>query len=171
MHSLGRCVNYSDSCALKGKILDFWISVVKYSSVLQGWRIVDNCSLNNFIFTVHSTHNSTNSNQVLTYLGCTLMHKILNDQSAPHLRASCEKPNDCNISYNLRNLETDLALPRPKTNFLKHIFKYSGAMLGNNHSYEAKTAQSLSKFKSKLASLPSAGLHYSPKIPAHQHIS
>ena len=43
-------------------------------------------------------------------------------------------------------------------------------MFWNNHSYEAKTAQSLSKFKSKLASLPSAGLHYSPKIPAHQHV-
>ena len=90
------------------------------------------------------------------------MYKILNDQSAPHLRASCEKPNDCNINYNLRNLETDLALSRPKTNFLKQ-----GAMLWNNHSYEAKTAQSFSKFKSKLASLPSAGLHYSLKIPAH----
>ena len=98
------------------------------------------------------------------------MYKILNDQSAPHLRAFCEKPNDCKINYNLRNLETDLALPTPKTNFLKHIFKYSGAILWNNHSYEAKTAQSLSKFKSKLTSLPSAGLHYSPKIPTHQHI-
>ena len=98
------------------------------------------------------------------------MYKILNDQSAPHLRASCKKSYYCNINYNLRNLETDLALPRPKTNFLKHIFKYSGAMLWNNHSYEAKTAQSLSKFKSKHASLPSAGLHHSPKILAHQHI-
>ena len=26
--------------------------------------------------------------------------------------------------YNLRNLETDLALPRPKTNFLRRSFKY-----------------------------------------------
>ena len=60
------------------------------------------------------------------------MYKILNDQSAPHLRASCEKPNDCNINYSLRNLETDLALPRPKANFLKQIFKYSGAMFWNN---------------------------------------
>ena len=38
-----------------------------FSSPLQGWRIIDNCSLNKFIFTVHGTHNSTNSNQVLTY--------------------------------------------------------------------------------------------------------
>ena len=82
------------------------------------------------------------------------MYKILNDQSAPHLKASWEKSNDYNINYNLRNLETDLALSRPKTNFLKQ-----GAMLWNNHSFP--------KFKSKLASLPSAGLHYSLKIPAH----
>ena len=37
------------------------------------------------------------------------MYKILNDQSAPHLRASILKLNDyTNINYNLRNLETDL---------------------------------------------------------------
>ena len=75
------------------------------------------------------------------------MYKILNDQSTPHLRASFTELNNTNINYNLRNIETDLALPRPKPYFLKHSFKYSGAMLWNNHSYKAKTAQSLSKFK------------------------
>ena len=34
------------------------------------------------------------------------------------------KLNNTNINYSLRNLETDLALPRPKTNFLRHSFKY-----------------------------------------------
>ena len=53
------------------------------------------------------------------------------------------KLNDTNINYNLRNIETDLALPRPYTDFLKRSFKYSGAMLWNNLFYEAKTAQSL----------------------------
>ena len=93
-----------------------------------------------------------------SHIKATLMYKIPNDQSAPHLRASLTKLNDTNINYDLRNFETDLkALPRPKTNFLKRSFKYSGAMLWNNLSCEAKTAQSLSKFKSKLVSLPSAG--------------
>ena len=46
----------------------------------------------------------------------SLMYKILKDQSAPHLRGSFVKPNEININYNLRNLETDLALPRPKKN-------------------------------------------------------
>ena len=67
----------------------------------------------------------------------TLMYKILNDLSAPQLSNSFIKLNDTNINYNLRNLETDLALPRPYTNFLKRSFKYSGAMLWNNLSYEA----------------------------------
>ena len=74
-----------------------------------------------------------------------------------HLRGSFTKLNDVNINYNLRNLETDLALSRLKTNFLKRCFKYSDAMLWNYLLYEANTAQSLSKFKSELASLPCAG--------------
>ena len=92
----------------------------------------------------------------------TLMYKILNDLSAPQLSNSFVKRNDTNINYNLRNIETDLALPRPYTNFLKGSFKHSGAMLWNNLSYEAKTAQSLSDFKRKLASsspMPSTGSH------------
>ena len=87
------------------------------------------------------------------YTKATLMYKILNDLSAPQLSNSFVKLNDSNINYNLRNIETDLALPKPNTNFLKRSFKYSGAMLWNNLSYEAKTAQSLSDFKHKLPCL------------------
>ena len=90
----------------------------------------------------------------------TLMYKILNDLSAPQPSKAFVKLNDTNINYNLRNIETDLALPRPYANFLKRSFKYSGAMFWNNLSYEAKTAQSLSDFKHKLASsspMPSTG--------------
>ena len=49
----------------------------------------------------------------------TLMYKILNDLSAPQLSKSFVKLNDTNVNYNLRNIETDLARPRPYTNFLK----------------------------------------------------
>lgn len=46
----------------------------------------------------------------------------------------------------------DVALPRPKTYFLKRSFKYRGmTMLWNNLSNQAKTVQLLSEFKSKLA--------------------
>ena len=80
----------------------------------------------------------------------------------PQLSNSFAKLNDTNVNYNLGNIETDLALPRPYTNFLKRSFKYSGAMLWNNLFYEAKSAQLLSDFTHKLASLPSmpcTGLH------------
>ena len=58
--------------------------------------------------------------------------KILSDQSAPlplQLSNFFLKLKDTNINYNLRNIETDLALPGPYTNFLKRSFKYSGAIL------------------------------------------
>ena len=84
----------------------------------------------------------------------TLMYKILNDLSAPKLSNSFVKLNNTNINYNLRNIESDVALPKPYTNFLKRSLKYSGAILWNKPSYEAKTAQSLSDFKHKLASSP-----------------
>ena len=92
----------------------------------------------------------------------TLMYKILNDLSASQLSNSFVKLNDDNINYNLSNIETDLALPRPYTNFLKRSFRYSVPILWSNLSYEAKTAQSLADFKHKLASspsMPSTGSH------------
>ena len=85
-----------------------------------------------------------------------LMYKILNEQSAPYLRDNVIKLKDTNKKYNLRNLETNLALPKPKTNFLKRSFKYDGAMLWNNLPNEAKMATSLYQFKRNVASLPFA---------------
>jgi hypothetical protein len=57
------------------------------------------------------------------------MYKILNEQSAPSLREKFIKIKDLNREYNLRSNDTDLALPKHKTNYLKRSFKYSGAML------------------------------------------
>ena len=90
----------------------------------------------------------------------TLMYKIFMiylppSSSPPQQSSSFVKLNHSNINYNVRNIETDLALPRPYKNFLRRSFKYSGAMLWNNLFYEAKTAQSVSDFKHKLASWPS----------------
>jgi hypothetical protein len=39
------------------------------------------------------------------------------------------KRNEAQISYNLRNIETDLTLPKPKTEHLKRTLWYSGAKL------------------------------------------
>ena len=85
------------------------------------------------------------------------MYKILKDLSAPQLNNYFAKVNDTNINYNLRNIETNLALPRPYTNFMKHSFEHSGAMLWNNFSYEARTAQSLTNLPPRLPGLSSTG--------------
>ena len=53
---------------------------------------------------------------------------------------------DLNRQYNLRNYDMDLALPKPKTNFLKRSFKYNASLLWNNLPLEAKTATSLHQF-------------------------
>ena len=44
------------------------------------------------------------------------MYKILNEQSAPSLGEKFIKIKDLNREYNLRSNDSDLALPKPKTN-------------------------------------------------------
>ena len=53
-------------------------------------------------------------------------------------------------SYILRSTDTDIALPKPRTEFLKKSLKYSGAKLWNSLSREAKEAQSISIFKQNI---------------------
>ena len=67
----------------------------------------------------------------------TLMYKILNDDTAPNLRNSFVRRNVDQTDYHLRNSATDLTLPKPKREFLKRSFKYSGAMLWNQLPNEA----------------------------------
>jgi hypothetical protein len=52
--------------------------------------------------------------------------------------------------YNLRNSYTDLALPKPRREFPKKGFKYSGAKLWNSLSREAKEARSIHIFKENI---------------------
>ena len=53
-------------------------------------------------------------------------------------------------SYRLRNTENKLALPQPRTNYLKKSFSYSGAKLWNSLSHDLRSAAPLNDFKSKL---------------------
>ena len=54
----------------------------------------------------------------------TLIYKILNDDTAPNLRRNVDQ-----TDHHFRNIETDLILPKPRIEFLKRSFNYSGAML------------------------------------------
>ena len=80
----------------------------------------------------------------------TLMYKILKINLSPSNSLALKKPNDSSTNHNLRNLENDLALPRPKTNFLKRSFKHSGAMRWNNLSYQAKQHDSIPNLKANM---------------------
>ena len=71
------------------------------------------------------------------------MYKILNDDTAPNLRNSFVRRNVEQTNYHLRNSATDLTLPKPKREFLKRSFKYSGAMLWNQLPNETKLAESI----------------------------
>ena len=67
------------------------------------------------------------------------------------------KLNDSNINYNLRNLETDLALSEGQRLISSNVsFKYSGAILWNSLSYEAKTSHNycFPNLKAKLSVCP-----------------
>ena len=77
----------------------------------------------------------------------TLMYKILNDYSASNLKKLLKRRNSLQTFYDLRNSQNDLDLPKPRREFLKKSFKYSGSRLWNNLSPEAKEAQSICSFK------------------------
>ena len=69
------------------------------------------------------------------------MNKILKHTALNLKESFCRSK--CQNTYNLWNNETDLALPKPKTEFLKKSLKYGSAMLWNYLSQEAKLSETL----------------------------
>ena len=73
-----------------------------------------------------------------------LMYKCINNLAPAYL---------CNLfvpripNYDFRNAEKKLLLPKPRTDYLKHSFSYSGAVLWNNLPEEIRTSNSLAFFK------------------------
>ena len=88
-----------------------------------------------------------------TWTAFVLLYKILNEQSAPSLRQAFVKNKDLNRDYDLRSNDNDLALPKPKTNFLKRSFSYSAAKLWNSLPSEVKEASSLYQFKRSISTM------------------
>ena len=60
------------------------------------------------------------------------LYKILNDYTAPNLKQLLIGSNSMPSSYILRSTDTDIGLPKPRREFLKKSFKYSGAKLWNS---------------------------------------
>ena len=77
----------------------------------------------------------------------TMVYKSLNGLAPDYLKSMFT--NRSTIStYSLRNCEGKLAVPLPRTNFLKNSFSYSGALLWNSLPINLRQAQSLASFKS-----------------------
>jgi hypothetical protein len=71
------------------------------------------------------------------------IYKILNNETAPNLKENVLKISDCPIIHQLRNSQTELVLPFPKSEFKKKTFSYSGATLWNNLPITAKQSNSM----------------------------
>jgi hypothetical protein len=72
----------------------------------------------------------TIANNRRKYLKSIFIYKILNyNETSPNLKENFLKISDCPIIHQLRNSQTDLVLPFPKSQFKKKTFSYSGATL------------------------------------------
>ena len=78
------------------------------------------------------------------------LYKVLENHTAPNLKDLFSRRNVSQNSYELRNSETDLSIKKPKTEFLKKTFGYSGAVLWNSLPQDVKMAESLISFKTKV---------------------
>ena len=76
-----------------------------------------------------------------------MVYKSLNGLAPDYLK-SMFTDRSATSTYSLRNCEGKLALPLPRTNFLKNSFSYSGAVLWNSLPTNLQQAQTLASFKS-----------------------
>ena len=74
----------------------------------------------------------------------TMVYKSIHGPAPDYLGSLFTKYNP---PYNLRNSENKLAVPLPRTNFLKNSFSYNGAVIWNSLSPELRQAKSLKSFR------------------------
>ena len=77
----------------------------------------------------------------------TLMFKTINELNPPYLHDLFKSRS---TGYNLRNSEHTLYVPKPRTNYGKRSFSYSGAMLWNELPQSVRAVRSLSQFKREI---------------------
>ena len=80
-----------------------------------------------------------------------MMFKILNGQTPDYLSNKFIFRNDT-TNYRLRNSEMRLALPQPRTDYVRKSFSYSGAALWNSLPADIRVSKTLGEFKTKLRS-------------------
>ena len=72
-----------------------------------------------------------------------LMYRTMNTLAPHRLYNICQNSNTMN-EYNLRGSSTSLFIPRPRTEFLKKSFSYSGAKIWNRKTSYVSFCQKLS---------------------------
>ena len=77
-----------------------------------------------------------------------LIFKLLNNLLSPNLGARIERRES---TYNLRNHDILISLPKPKTNFLKNSPLYSASKLFNSLTQEIRIITSFSLFSKALS--------------------
>ena len=78
------------------------------------------------------------------------MFKTINDLTPHYLRELFEF---FSTGYNLRNSENTLFVPKPRTNYGKRSFSYSGAVLWKELAQNVRVIGSLNQFKREIANL------------------
>ena len=89
------------------------------------------------------------------------MFKTLNHQSPEYLKGLF-KP--FSTDYSLRNSDNKLALPKPRTDFLKRNFCYSGGHLWNSLPSNARAIRSYTNFRNKIDRQLSSSYSHTAKI-------
>ena len=112
---------------------------------------------------ITKTGYETRSSELLSKLGwdklslrrekqkATFMFKTMSKLVPENIQKLFEKKN-IQLKYNIRNQESALVLPKPRTEYLKKCFSYSGAKLWNGLSSSTKTARTVSQFKKQIES-------------------
>ena len=77
------------------------------------------------------------------------MYKTLNNEMPKYLHDFFQYVSEAH-KHNLRGSHSNLTLPRPRTNYLKNSFKYSGAVSWNSLPLNVRESSSVMVFKNKL---------------------
>ena len=83
-----------------------------------------------------------------------MVHKSLNGLT-PDYRGAKFIDRSTITHYSLKDTESKLAIPLPRTNFMKNSFSYSGAVLWNSLPVELRKASTLNSFRSGRAAISS----------------
>ena len=86
------------------------------------------------------------------YLKSIFIYKILNNLTTPNLNGLFTRTSDRSIPYSLRQSDTNLVLPIPKSEFKKRSFQYSASHHWNALPYQAKKAKTITSFKKAISS-------------------